>query len=270
MTLIVGIKCSDGIVVGADGAATFGTMGQDTIRQSVHKLSIISHKVIMGVSGPVGLSQRFNWRIEELYASNKLSGKKCPEAMNIMRAELWKDIEGEMKAAAVAQQTIGRAALSSALSSSLVALPLDKKFALIQFDQQGAPEEATESLPFVSIGSGQPIADPFLAFIRKIFWPEGLPSLEQGIFSTLWTLNHAIETNPGGVSEPIQIMVLEKEGKDFKARELEKTDLAEHEEAIEAAENVLRDFRNLSLGPPSPPASPPSPPAEGADEPQTH
>lgn len=270
MTLIVGIKCLDGIVVGADGAATLGAMGQGTIRQSVHKLNIISHKIIVGVSGPVGLSQRFNWRIEELYTSNKLSGKKCPDAMGIIRTELWKDIQGEMQVAAVAQQTIGRAALSSALSSSLVAMPLDHKFALIQFDQQGAPEEATENIPFVAIGSGQPIADPFLAFVRKIFWPEGLPSLEQGIFSTLWTLNHAIETNPGGVSAPTQIMVLEKEGKDFKARELEKTDLAEHEEAIEAAENVLRDFRNLSLGPPSPPASPPSPPAEDPDQTPTH
>src|SRR5215217_2360368 len=200
MTLIIGIKCSDGIVVGADGAATLGAMGQQTIRQSVRKLSIISQKIIVGVSGPVGLSQRFNWRIEEMYTNNKLANKKTPEAMNIIRAELWKDIEGEMNSAAVARNLIGQAAYSSALSSSVVALPLDKKFALIQFDQQGAPEEATEHLPFVSIGSGQPTADPFLAFIRRIFWPDALPSLETGIFSTVWALDHAIETNPGGVA----------------------------------------------------------------------
>lgn len=258
MTLIVGIKCSDGIVVGADGAATLGAMGQGTIRQSIHKLNIIAHKLIVGVSGPIGLSQRFNWRIEEMWLGNKLSGKKCPEAMNIMRKELWKDIEGEMQAAAIAQQTIGRAALQSALSSSLVALPLDKKFALIQFDQQAAPEEATESLPFVCIGSGQPIADPFLAFIRKIFWPEGMPSLEQGIFSAVWTLDHAIETNPGGVADPTQIMVLEQDGKDFKARELEKSELQEHREAINSAELALQKFRTLNVGGDSSP--PPEPP----------
>jgi 20S proteasome alpha/beta subunit len=262
VTLIVGIKCSDGIVVGADGAATFGAMGQHTIRQSVRKLTIISQKIIVGVSGPVGLGQRFNWRIEELYSNNHLSGKKCPDAMKVMREALWKDIEGEMKAAAVARETIGQLALSSALSSSLVALPLDKKFVLIQFDQQGAPEEATENLPFVSIGSGQPTADPFLAFIRKIFWPDSLPSLEAGIFSTLWTLNHAIETNPGGVSEPTQIMVLEKDGKDFTARELESAELEEHLEAITAAESVLKDFRKTSSGSTdTPPSLPPEPPA---------
>ncbi|MDQ2975897.1 MAG: hypothetical protein M3R69_10875 [Acidobacteriota bacterium] len=262
MTLIIGIKCSDGIVVGADGAATFGAMGQSTIRQSVRKLNIISHKIIVGVSGPVGLAQRFNWRIEELYTEGKLAGKKCPDAMKIMRAALWTDIEGEMKAAAIARETIGQLALSSALSSSVVALPIDKKFALIQFDQQGAPEEASDSLPFISIGSGQPTADPFLAFIRKIFWPDAPPTLEMGIFSTLWTLEHAIETNPGGVANPIQIMVLEKDGKDFKARELESAHLEEHFEAIHEAESVLKNFRDATIGPPAPSKPPPpSPPA---------
>jgi 20S proteasome alpha/beta subunit len=40
MTLIIGIKCSDGIVMGADGAATFGSLGQQTIRQGTKKLEV--------------------------------------------------------------------------------------------------------------------------------------------------------------------------------------------------------------------------------------
>jgi len=143
-------------------------------------------------------------------------------------------------------------------------MPLDRKFALFQFDQQGAPEEATEDLPFVSIGSGQSTADPFLAFIRKVFWPNSLPTLEMGIFSTLWTLRHAIETNPGGVADPKQIMVLERQGKDFNAHELASEDLEEHDEAITAAESVLGDFRSLTGGKSSsgPATSPPEPPPQ--------
>src|SRR5689334_4651389 len=144
MTLIVGIKCSDGIVVGADGAATFGALGQQTIRQNVHKLTILSHKVIVGVSGPIGLGQRINGRVGDLYSNNTLAGKKSVEAMTIIRQAIWPDILGELQAAAAAQQVIGQHALPSALSSSVVAMPLDKQFALFQFDQQGAPEEATE------------------------------------------------------------------------------------------------------------------------------
>ena len=52
MTLIIGIKCKDGIVLGADGAATLGAMGQRTILQPMKKLEIISSAMVLGVSGP--------------------------------------------------------------------------------------------------------------------------------------------------------------------------------------------------------------------------
>ncbi|MDX6696203.1 MAG: proteasome beta subunit [Blastocatellia bacterium] len=243
MTLIVGVKCSDGIVLGADGAATFGTMGQRTIRQSVTKLHIISHRVIVGVSGPIGLSQRITGRIENLYQENKFSGLNPVQAMTLIRETIWPDLFGELQAASIAKNVIGPVAMDSAIASSIVALPLARRPALFQFDQQGAPEEATDDLPFIAIGSGQPTADPFLAFVRKIFWPKVLPSLEMGIFSTLWTLEHAIDTNPGGVADPKQIIVLEKSGKDYQARQLADEDLQEHYEAINAAETALRDFR---------------------------
>lgn len=261
MTLIVAIKCSDGIVVGADGAATFGTMGQYTIRQNVKKLNILSNRIIVGVSGPVGLGQRINGRVADLYSESKLTGKKPVDAMRIIREAIWPDIHGELQAASVAKNLIGGLAANSALSHTVIALPLDKQFALFQFDQQGAPEEATDDLLFVSIGSGQSTADPFLAFVKKIFWRDALPSLETGIFSALWTLDHAIEMNPGGVAEPIQLMILEKTGKDFKARELEAAELLEHREAINNAEAALEKFRTLNVGgdsspPPEPPEAP--------------
>lgn len=64
MTLIVGIKCDDGIVLGADGAATLGVMGQSTVRQATKKLDILKESVVVGVSGPVGLAQRIRGEIE--------------------------------------------------------------------------------------------------------------------------------------------------------------------------------------------------------------
>ncbi len=264
MTLIVGVKCSDGVVVGADGAATLGAMGQQTIRQNARKLNILSNRIIVGVSGPVGLGQRINGRISDLFSQNKLSGKNSVDGMTIIRQAIWPDIYGELQAATAAKDLIGQVALLSALSHSVVAMPLDRKFGLFQFDQQGAPEEATDDLPFVSIGSGQPTADPFLAFIRKVFWPNSLPTLEMGIFSTLWTLRHAIETNPGGVADPKQIMVLERQGKDFNAHELASEELEEHDEAITAAESVLGDFRSLTGGKssPTPATAPPEPPPQ--------
>jgi hypothetical protein len=61
-------------------------------------------------------------------------------------------------------------------------------------------------------------------------------------------LRHAIETNPGGVSEPIEVCVLSKNGKDCKAKKLTEAEFKEHEVAIDAAESSLRDFRKVLTG----------------------
>ena len=81
LTLIVGIKCTDGVVLGADGAATLGVMGTPTVRQAVKKLTIIDRQVVVGVSGPVGLAQRFTNEVEALWTGGKLSGKTGVQSM---------------------------------------------------------------------------------------------------------------------------------------------------------------------------------------------
>ena len=70
MTLIVGFKCSDGIVMGADGAATFGNLGQGIIRQPIKKLEIIGNYTILGISGKVGLGQMFKAELENSSNNN--------------------------------------------------------------------------------------------------------------------------------------------------------------------------------------------------------
>ncbi len=262
MTLIVGIKCHDGIVLGADGAATLSVMGQTTVRQAIKKLDIIEKSIVVGVSGHVGLAQRIRGEIGTLWEAKKLAAIKPHEAMSIIREALWKHVEPELQAARVAMNVIGPgAAAESAICATMVALPISKIPCLFHFNQQCSPEEATQNLPFVSIGLGQRIADPFLAFIRRIFWPNNLPTLGEGIFAALWTLNHAISTAPGGISEPTQIVVLEKVSGNWRARELAEAEQQEHQEAISAAELSLAKFRDSfqrgekegrPLGPPEP------------------
>ncbi len=240
MTLIVGIKCSDGVVLGADGAATVGVLGQPTIRQqTARKLIIVQEHVVVGVSGPVGLGQRFCHEVDALWSASKLSGKKPVESGLIIADALRKHIVVEMNVAGAARNAIGPVAGNDVLSACLVALPCSKDPTLIQFDQQGAPEVATKDLPFVAIGSGEAIADPFLALLRRVCWPGRLPSLQEGVLAACWTLDHAIKTHPGGVAEPMQIVTLQAGGK---ARELADVDLAEHRQAIEGAEGALTTY----------------------------
>ncbi|OGM28158.1 hypothetical protein A2962_02105 [Candidatus Woesebacteria bacterium RIFCSPLOWO2_01_FULL_39_61] len=244
MTLIIGIVCEEGVVVAADGAATLGNLGLSTVRQQAKKLTILQDKIIMGVSGPVGLGQILLGEMDKIYSESLLSNKEPHEAMSIISDKFRVHINKELEAAQRAQGVvgIGGTAGMSAISFSLVALPISKEPCLFQFNQQGAPERANGDLPFVSIGSGQQIADPFLAFIRRVLWKGQSPSMGEAIFAAVWTLNHAIDTNPGGISEPIEVMVLRKPNSEWEAVELTEDELKEHKETVTYMEKHISDF----------------------------
>ncbi len=244
MTLIIGIKCKDGIVMGSDGAATLGSLNNHTALQPTKKLSILSNQIMVGVSGPVGLGQRIKGQVNSSWDSNGLSGMKSYEAMVKISEEIRKHILPEINVASQAQKAIGGLALQSALTQTLIALPIQREAVLFQFDHQGSPEETTEDLPFSSIGSGQGIADPFLGLIRRVFWDGGCPNVTDAVFATVWTLQHAILINPGGVSNPIYITTLKKINKDdWEAKEIPDSDLQEHKDSIAAVEKTLHDFK---------------------------
>jgi hypothetical protein len=63
MTVIVGILCSDGVVIGTDSALAVGRVGRYTIERhdgSVFKIEFIGDEVITAFTGAAGLGQRFN------------------------------------------------------------------------------------------------------------------------------------------------------------------------------------------------------------------
>jgi len=246
MTLIIGYLCSDGIVMGADGAATLGSFGQLTARQPTEKLEIIDNALIFGFSGTVGLGQRLRGCIELMW-NERMKAKHWDhpvhQVMETLRCNLWRFIEPEYRASATAQQCIGPAAASTARCQAILAAPIQKGLHLIQFDHQASPEYATEKLPFMAIGIGQAIADPFLAFLRQIFWKDRSPTLAEGIFTALWTLEHAVRVNPGGIGEPIQIAVMQKDGTGSKARLLSDAELLEQRGSIQRVEEHLRSYR---------------------------
>jgi len=255
MTLIVGILCSDGVVMAADGAATYGAMGQMTMRRPMKKLTILHDSVILGLLGTTGMAQRFAGEISRAWEGKKYQQKQPDQVMREVQAAVRPIILEEMQMAAAAIPVVGHAvAAMSAVSGTLLAMNVLKKPQLFRFDQQASPEAATSDLPLEAVGSGEPIADPFLAFIRRLFWPANLPTTQQGVFAALWAVRHAIQTSPGGVAEPIQVAVL----KDGKAKEVPREELQEHDSAIDAAErrcaNVLAPAQQQIEPPPQAPA----------------
>jgi 20S proteasome alpha/beta subunit len=260
MTLIVGIKCKDGIVMGADGAATFGPHGQPTIRQSVkNKIRRLgADQGMVGVSGHVGLGQRIIGEIEGLRNAGQFKGSSF-QVMTTIRKAIWGHIEVEMQIARAAAQAAGAGALQAVMSSTLAAVLLNaKEPCLFQFDYMAMPEQATDDLPFVAIGSGQLIAEPFLAFLRRIYWPNKLPTVDEGVFAAVWTIQHAILTHHGGVGPPIQVVTL-RESDGWKAKEMPEArwqELLGHIESIEKELTLIPgklDQAKAAKPPPAPP-----------------
>jgi hypothetical protein len=256
VTLIIGIKGADGIVVGSDGAATYTTvLGQShTITQPTAKLEIIGQHIILGVSGPVGLGQSFRHEIEPPVKThnNKAPWKNMPEARRFLQEALWKHAQIVWQRAEIISKTAGQHALLEALHTTVVALPVQDEPRLLQFNHQCQPEEASKSLPFVAIGSGQATADPFLAFIRRVFWPDAEPGLKDGIFAVAWALHYSIKAQPGGIAEPIQIVVLEKLASgEWKARKLSEDELGQHRQMIKTLEDEFPKFAKKTFSEPS-------------------
>jgi 20S proteasome alpha/beta subunit len=258
MTLIIGVLCSDGIVMGADGAATLGSMGQTTIRQPVKKLHIATDNALVGICGSVGLGQLL---IDEVN-NRKISGQRPEQVMVTMRDKFWLHQHREMAIANTAAQNLNnRNLLSEATCQVILGLHINGLNHLFAFTQQGSPEQITERLPFVAAGCGQAIADPFLGFIRRVIWLGKTPNLSEGTFAVVWTLQHAIESSPGGVAGPIQITILDDDSKGRpRARELEQSELDEHQQYIADVESKLNEFCTYG-GNSHPLPEPPHPPS---------
>jgi 20S proteasome alpha/beta subunit len=232
MTAIVGVFCRDGVVIGTDSSATFTHGPQRTIEQPTEKLSIVAQSVIVAGTGPVGLGQRFNRIAEIAYKKNLFAGSDHIEAGKALSRHAIEDFSHTF--------------LKPGQYGALMGFHMGNQPRLCEFAVSDfQPEYKDEGIWYVSMGSGQPITDPFLALMRSIFWGDGLPTVQDGTFAVTWALEHAIEVNPGGINGPIRVAVLQrsKEGEDrFVARILDDGDLQEHKENIGAVKALLRKY----------------------------
>ena len=240
MTLIVGIWCEDGVVIGSDSAITFGPdPNRPTITQHLdRKIEVIDGRVIVAGTGAIGSGQRFIDTVTSLWRNNRLGGKSAVDVGRAISKRATHDFLSTNS--------------KSSNYGALVALPSGRmKSELIEFYMDNLqPELKGKENWYVSMGSGQMVADPLLGFVREAFWGDSPPQRQDGIFCAVLVLRIACGMVPYGVAEPIQMAVLEPKNKkgDMHARYLSVEELDEHRQHVD---EVLKGFRNLREGSPS-------------------
>lgn len=235
MTILIGVLCKDGVVVGTDSSATFGDSRVRTIEQPCKKIEIIDDHIIITGTGQIGLGQRFTEIVDTYWKQNGFRDKSDVHACKELCALGIKDF---------ISTNVPKGAYGS-----LMAFAANGRFNLCEFAVDDfQPELKTNNIWYVAMGSGQNIGDPFLGLIRRIFWKDAPPKISGGIFAVLWALEHIIDLNPGGIKGPPQMAILESSKSGFRARMLEDSELAEHRDNVRGAEEHLEKYKEILEG----------------------
>jgi hypothetical protein len=262
MTLLIGILCSDGAVIAADRQASHGALGTTTVGQQVTKVSIIGPDVLFACSGRVGMGQQFEAFITQLRDDNYFVQNKYSIAIGRVQQHFRPIVEGAFKTAGAAIHVLGQqAAQSDCICGGLLAAPFKDGMKLVEISPQIAVEFLTPSLSFISMGSGKLSADPFLGFLKSIFWPDRLPSVRESTLAAYWTIKLATDLRVSGVGMGTDIFVLEQSSDTWTARALDQNETSEHDIFIETCQSSLRAVAStLSGASPEPGAAEPTPP----------
>jgi hypothetical protein len=248
MTVTVAFLCHDGAVVGVDSMLTPSVGNIPVGHHKGRKLHILTGQQICGIAGDVGLAARF--RVMADANGGAIAGVAHPLDFGLSLAQ-----------AMASQLTATGLGNSNIDLGTVLAYPHGGRAHCCAFLGRIQPWLLDADHYYLALGSGKLSADPFLRFLADIFC-NGPPSVREAVFLTTWTIQHVIDTNPGGVAGPIRIAVLENLRNQWTARELPPAEIEEHQQAMESAAEALRRWRDelqsgqAAEGAPEPPPAP--------------
>ena len=249
MTAVVGILCSDGIVIGTDSSMTMVAGTFRTIEQSTEKLDVVGDRIIIAGTGSVGHGQRFRNVVDKAWRSRQFVAERDGERQTPV--DICRDLSRATISDFAETNTSGNA------YGALLAVAVGQEPILCEFATNGfEPTLYTDKMWFCSMGSTQPITDPFLALMREIFWPDSQPTVSHAALAATWALDHAIAVNPGGVNGPARIAVLERHQGAFRARLLTDLEMGEHRAWIDGAKQAMAETLPAVNGPDVPRVQP--------------
>ena len=220
--------------------------------QSNSKIEIFANSVIVAATGAVGLSQRLSYHVDSAVKDNVFKNSNRTQATAAISTRFLKDCGNTF---------VQQHPQHGLQFGALLATAIQDKPCLVEYDGiRFQPEIKEGRLFFVSMGSGQILADPFLAFVSRVLWKNTLPTVADAKFGVYWVLEHTIKLAPGGVGRPIRMATLSQmEGK-WVASELQSdSQVAEYIAELEEYIGKFPHNRIDTAAPSVPPSPPPTP-----------
>ncbi len=229
---------------------------RETIRQTARKIHVVDGRVLIGCAGLVGLGQRYMGELHQMLSEDRDFSTLPPYRLMANIQQRFTDATQEtMQSLALAKRFSDLGVLNAGLAGTIVAMRSAGELALFSFDEVCNPEGATADLPFVSVGSGQILADPFLAHVKRVLWGDAQPPMALGTLGVIWTLQHVIGVNPGGISAPLEVyqMTLDDAG-DVHIEKMHPDSVTDAESQIMDIETRMREIATTTVDADSPPA----------------
>lgn len=234
MTVLVGVRCTDGVVVGADSAATSAAGNISLLKLASEKITIVGGRVIVAGTGQIGLAQRFADLVRQAHDNKAFQNS----AIDVAKA-----------LAAMGCNDFASTGANRGSYGALVGAPIEDQGQLIEFAVSDfQPELKNGKIHFVSMGSGQMLAEPFMSFVDRTFWKSKTPNVKTALFGVHWALSHTIRCAPGGVGEPICLATLTKEKGGWRAEIVSDEVLQEQAEHMAEIERRIAGYRDEMLG----------------------
>jgi len=218
MTLIIALKCKDGIVMASDGQATgFSTGGP--IRQKIQKIFKLTDNILFGASGSVGTVQKSK-EIFERFAQ-QLNNKFDLDIRDQIRQSLFQIMKNEFDR----HKAFHGKSEGAPLADILICIKLKNGNCKIWHITPDCAEEFLDELGYGCSGIGDTFA---YTLLKNYYSPE--MDIERGKLVAYRVIKEAIEIGAFGLGEPIDIWTLNKETGEIK--ELAKEEIMALDDAL--------------------------------------
>jgi len=242
MTLIIALRCTDGIVMASDGQATAMSSG-GPVRQRIQKIFKLADNVLFGASGSIGIIQRCRDII--MKHSSELIRGLSPNTRDKIRDELLRILKGELERHKAFHGSTKGAQLADMLICTCEFGSESVPIFRIWHICSDCSDELLDELGYGCSGIG----DTFAYTLLSNYYSENI-DIERGKVIAYRVIKDAINVGAYGLGEPIDIWVMKVERDCSRVNQLSDSEIMALNDAYmtwkEMERSVLKGLFNKS------------------------